>query len=230
MSFTDFTVLDIIALVWFLACWIGFGEFSARRARSSPSLVAALLAFRREWMRRMREREHHQSDATILNNLLRGALFFASTSIFVFGGLVALLGTAQRVTEVFAELPFTAPFSLWLWEMKVLMLIYIFVYAFFKFTWSAWQYNALSIVVGAAPAPDAPAADAARYVEAASGMAGLAGESFNRGVRAYYFSMAAVTWFLHPLLMVVAASWVTYVIYRREFGSATLAALQAGAR
>ena len=39
------------------------------------------------------------------------------------------------------ELPLASPFSLWLWEMKVLLMIYIFVYAFFKFTWATWQYN-----------------------------------------------------------------------------------------
>ena len=178
-------------------------------------------------MEQVRVREQHQSDATILSNLLRGALFFASTSIFLLGGLVALLGTAQRVTEVFSQLPFTAPFSLWLWEMKVMMLIYIFVYAFFKFTWSAWQYNALSIVVGAAPGPSATPEAAAGYIEAATRVAGLAGESFNHGVRAYYFSMAAVAWFIHPLLFVAAVSCVTLVIYRREFASPTLAALLA---
>jgi uncharacterized membrane protein len=53
----------------------------------------------------------------------------------------------------------------------------------------------------------------------------LAGESFNHGIRAYYFSMAAVTWFLHPLALVIAATWVAYVLYRREFASPTLDAL-----
>jgi len=228
MSLADITVLDAVALVWFFACWIGYGRFAERRARSAPSLIVALRAFRVRWIERICAREQHQADATLLSNLLRGALFFASTTIFILAGLVALLGTAQRVTEVVSQLPFTAPFSLWVWEIKVLILIYLFVYAFFKFTWSAWQYNALSIVVGAAPGPAAKPEAVAAYTKAASRMAGLAGGSFNDAIRTYYFSMAVVTWFLHPVLLIGATAWVTYVVYRREFASPALAALQGG--
>jgi len=228
MSLSDFTVLDIAALVWFLVCWIGFGRYSQWRARSTPSLVTALRVFRGRWIERLCSREQHQSDATLLSNLLRGAIFFASTTIFILAGLVALLGTAHRVTEVVSQLPFTAPFSLWLWELKVLILIYIFVYAFFKFSWSAWQYNALSIVVGAAPGTAAKPEVVGSYIETASRIAALAGESFNDAIRTYYLSMAVVTWFLHPILLIVATTWVTCVVYRREFASPTLAALCAG--
>lgn len=99
-------------------------------------------------------RTTEQADATFLGNLLPGALFFASTTIFILGGLVVLLGTTQRVTKLVAQLPFSTPFSVWLWEIKVLLLIYVFVYAFFKFSWSAWLYNEFSIIVGAAPSPN----------------------------------------------------------------------------
>jgi hypothetical protein len=62
----------------------------------------------------------------------------------------------------------------------------IFIYAFFKFTWSALQYNALSIITGASVRDP--------YIVSAANVAILAGESFNHGIRAYYFSMAAATW------------------------------------
>lgn len=226
---SDLTIPDVLAFGYFLVCWIGFGRFSLWRARSTPGLVAALRVFRRRWMEGLCQRENHQADATILGNLVRGALFFASTTVFILGGLFALLGTAQKVIDVVAELPFTGPFSVWLWEAKALLLIYIFIYAFFKFTWSAWQYNALSIMVGAAPGPDVAPSVRAPYVASAADIAALAGESFNHGIRAYYFSMAAVTWFLHPLALVIAASWIAYVLYRREFASPTLDALLAHA-
>jgi uncharacterized membrane protein len=225
MALTDFTILDVIALVWFLACWIGFGQYAKRSARSKHSLIGALRVYRERWMQRMCAREQHQADATLLANLIRNALFFVSTTMFILAGLVALLGTAQRVTELVAGLPFTAPFALWVWELKVLLLIYLFIYAFFKFSWSAWQYNALSIVIGAAPQPPVPEDEAKRYVEVASRIAALAGDSFNLAIRTYYYSMAVVTWFLHPLVLIVAATWVTFVLYRREFVSPTREAL-----
>ena len=225
MSLTDFTTLDVVALIWFLVCWVGFGQYSKRSARSRQNLIGAMRVYRELWMERMCAREQRQADATILTNLLRNALFFVSTTILILGGLVALLGTTQRVVEVVSRLPFTAPFALWVWEVKVLILIYLFIYAFFKFTWSAWQYNALSIIVGAAPKPPVDPQRAERYVELASCMAALAGESFNLAIRTYYYAMAVIGWFLHPLILMVTATWVTYVLYRREFASPTLSAL-----
>ena len=49
--------------------------------------------------------------------------------------------------------------------------------------------------------------------------------NFNNGLRAYYFALAALTWFLHPWLMVAATGWVVYILYQRELHSKTLAAL-----
>jgi uncharacterized membrane protein len=189
-------------------------------------LVSALRTFRRRWIEQLCQRENHQSDATILGNLLRGALFFASTTVFILGGLLALLGATPKMTVLAQRLPITEPFSPWLWDAKALLLIFVFVYALFKFTWSAWQYNALSILVGAAPCPAASKETRESYITSASSIAALAGESFNHGVRAYYFSIAAVMWFLHPIALIGAATCVAYVLYRREFTSPALAALR----
>lgn len=225
MTFFGVTPLDLVALAWFLACWLGYGLHAAWLAQRRPSLVSAVRVFRQRWTERMCERENKQSDATILGNLLRGALFFASTTMFILGGLVALLGTTPKTIEVVAKLPFTGPFEVWVWEVKALILIGIYVYAFFKFTWSAWQYNVLSILLGASPAIDADPSERMHHGEIATRVAALAGESYNNGIRAYYFSIAPMAWFIHPLLLIAATTIVTFVIYRREFYSPMLSAL-----
>ena len=51
-----------------------------------------------------------------------------------------------------------------------------------------------------------------------------AARHFNNGLRAYYFGLAALAWFIHPLLLMMATFWVIFVIYRREFRSSTLLA------
>ena len=225
MTVSGVTPLDMIALTWFLACWLGYGRFATWHARKRPSLVAAVRVYRQRWTERMCDRENHQSDATILGNLLRGALFFASTTMFILGGLVALLGTTPKIIEVVAQLPFTGPFEVWFWEFKALILISIYIYAFFKFTWSAFQYNVLSIVLGASPAPGGDSHERVRYIETAARIAAMAGESYNNGIRSYYFSIAAMAWFIHPLLLIIATAIVAFAIYRREFYSPMLSAL-----
>jgi len=224
---TDFTWSDALSLAFFVACWVGFDQFSTRKAKQSPSIIGTLRVYRTLWANRLCRRDNHAADVTILTNLLRYVFFFATTTVFILAGLVALLGTTDKVIEVVSRLPFSGGFVVWVWEVKVVMLIYIFVYAFFKFTWSAWQFNATSILVGGTPAPgDSP--ETARHAEAVSRLVALAGESFNYGIRAYYFSMAALSWFLHPWIFVVCSAWVTLVLYRREFHSPTLDALLVG--
>jgi uncharacterized membrane protein len=174
----------------------------------------------------MAERESHIADATLLGNLLRGALFFASTTVFILGGLVALLGTAPKVAELVSQMPFATPTDPKLAEIKAVILILVYVYAFFKFTWSAWQYNVLSILVGAMPARGGDNLVRDKYADAAGQVAALAGESYNNGVRAYYFSIPLMAWLVDPILFLVGTLIVTIVLYRREFNSPIMNALR----
>jgi uncharacterized membrane protein len=51
-------------------------------------------------------------------------------------------------------------------------------------------------------------------------------ESFNDGLRAYYFAFAVVGWFISPLVFFLATVGVLAILYRREFKSDVLAVLQ----
>jgi len=216
---------DAIALACFLLCWGGFGAMARWLGRRKPSLISSVNTFRTRWMRRICQRDSHIADAALLGNLLRGALFFASTTIFILGGLIALLGPAMG--DVIARLPYSAPVDPWVLELKALVLIAVFVYAFFKFTWSAWQYNVLSIIVGGTPrAADTDPDGLASYAENAAHIAGLAGDSYNRGIRAYYFAIALLAWFVGPLMFLGVTLVVTVVLYRREFSSPMLESLR----
>lgn len=222
---------DIIALASFLGCWLGYGRVAKMLTRRRPGLIATINVFRDRWMHQLCERDNHVADAALLSNLLRGALFFASTTVFILGGLLALLGTGAKVAEIVAELPYAARAESWLLEVKAIVLIMVFVYAFFKFTWSAWQYNILSIMVGAAPLAgrDSPA-DVDAFVEGAARIAFLAGESYNNGMRAYYFAIPLFTWFVDPIVFLIATLVVAFVLYRREFASPMLDSLRHAAR
>ena len=226
VKFPSASMADAIAAVVFLICWLGYGQVAKWIAPKCPSLVTVVRGFRQRWIERICERENHTADATLLSNLLRGALFFASTTVLILGGLVALLGTAPKVAEVISQLPYTTPKEPLIAEIKSLFLIFVYVYAFFKFTWSAWQYNVLSILVGAMPKPDSKTQVRSDYAEAAARVAALAGESYNNGIRAYYFSIPVIAWFIDPLLFLGATVAVTIVLYRREFHSPILVALR----
>ncbi|MEQ1669384.1 MAG: DUF599 domain-containing protein [Hyphomicrobium sp.] len=217
---------DVIAAGVFFICWFGYGFAAERAARNRPSLITAIQSFRRAWIERMCTSDNHVADAALLGNLLRGALFFASTTVFILGGLAALLGTAPKLADVVSQLPYSPSADPRLAEIKILTLILFYVYAFFKFTWSAWQYNVLSIMVGAMPAHGSAAKLRPGFSEAGINVASLAGDSYNAGIRSYYFSIALMAWLIHPLLCLMTTLAITIVLYRREFYSPMLRALQ----
>jgi uncharacterized membrane protein len=54
----------------------------------------------------------------------------------------------------------------------------------------------------------------------------LAAESFNDGLRAYYFAFAVIGWFISPLAFCLGTAAVIGILYRREFKSDVLTVLQ----
>jgi uncharacterized membrane protein len=121
------------------------------------------------------------------------------------------------------DIPFVIDATKAEWELKILTLVLIFIYTFFKFAWSLRQFNYSVILLGAAPPPsEADGEQAKTFAEGAANVIALAVSNFNRGMRSYYFGLAALAWFLHPALFAVASLWVVAVVYRREFRSQTL--------
>ena len=218
------SLADLIAPIWFFAAWLGYTAF-ADRGHDVHNLNSAMSDYRRLWMRRMLDRDVRMVDTQILGNLMRSMSFFASTTMFIIAGLVAVLGARDKAMEVLRELPFTVESSTVLWDLKVLLLISVFVYAFFKFTWAFRHYNYCLILVGAVPAPDRLDDDCERIAERAARIANSTGRHFNRGIRAYYFGLAALGWFLHPWIFMALSAWVVLVIYRREYRSNLLETL-----
>jgi len=219
-------VADYIALVWLFVCWVGYTAFADRPNRDAPNLVEALHRYRVRWMERMLERELRTGDVNILAALIRSNALFASTTIFILAGLMTLLGGFGAARGAVSELSFAVQASRELWEVKGIVLLLIFVYAFFKFVWSMRQFNFALVLIGAAPMrEDVNAPDRPRFAERTARLITRGVNTQNRGLRAYYFGLATLTWFIQPWAFVVACIWVVLVLYRREFRSITLRAL-----
>jgi uncharacterized membrane protein len=220
------TGLDIAGLAVFVCAWLGYSAFAEHHSRRVPNLHNTMDVFRREWMVRMIMRENRMVDVNIMRNLTRSSQFFASTTMLVLGALIALTGYVQQTIDVVSGLPFTTRSSARLIEIKILLLVVIFTYAFFKFTWAIRQLGHCSTLLGAAPPP--PQDDPEQHAPIINRIARItsyAQINFTTGLRAYYFGLAALAWFLHPLLMIVATAWIIYVLYAREFRSDTLKAM-----
>ena len=216
----DLTILDLAALALLVVCWGGFNAIVFRpRSGKWASLSRIMVRYRHEWMSEMARRELRMIDTMIQGSVLQGCTFFASTAILLVGGLLALLGATDRALGIVQDLPFAVETTRTLWQIKVLGLVTVLIYAFFKFAWAHRLYTYCIVVMGATPMKET--SESGRFARRAARLLDLGALHFDGGIRAYYYTLAATAWFLHPILFMVSTLWVTAVLMRREFRSRT---------
>lgn len=243
--FSIMPLVDWLALAVFVLLWVGYAWFARFWGLRTPSLMATTQRYRRLWMLQSTARDPRVLDGIITQSLSNNPSFLASTSILVIGGLAAVLGTTDRAAELVREIPFAEATPMLVFEFKILVLVSVFVFAFFRFTWSMRQYVIAGVVIGAMPsakefeqaeaaAGAAPAAGAQSFdvldrdavANRVAALLGLAADTFNDGLRAYYFAFAALCWFLSPAFFMVGTLLVILVLYSREFRSDVLQVLR----
>ena len=228
IALTHEIIVNSVCLIWFAICWVGYTYYAQRRAARSPCLATELHKYREYWMQRVMLRDVRVGDAALIANLERNVSFLASTAILILAGLLTLFSVTDEIRYLVEQVPLALHSSYLAVQLKILLLVIIFVYAFFTFTWSMRQYGFCSIILGGAPQldeEDVTEQERHDYAKYAARIIDLAGLSYNHGLRAYYFALSVLAWFINPYLFILASTFVAAVLYRREFKSRSLKAL-----
>ncbi|MBC8337296.1 MAG: DUF599 domain-containing protein [Rhodospirillales bacterium] len=217
---------DILAFVWYMALWMGYTAIADRQGPGQRQMARVMHDNRVRWMQRMLERDNRMADVNIVIAHMRSATLFASVTILILAGVMTILGNLGKAREVVSELSFAVGASRELWEIKAFVLMFIFVYAFFKYAWCLRQFNFTLIFIGGAPLPEeVNPQERKEYPERAARLMDRSITTFNRGLRSYYFGLALLAWFVGPIYLAVSAVWVVAVLYRRDFRSVILQTL-----
>lgn len=222
----DFSMTDWLAVALLFVCWAGYSWYAYQASAKRPCLVSGLREQRKQWMLQMTRRDNRIVDATIVGNQLRGVTFFASTTVLILAALVSLLAASDQSINALSQITGAKPQSMAAWEFKVVLLIGMMIYAFFRFTWSLRQYKFLGVMVGATPSPNTDENKLARHAQRSAAVANIGAYSFNSGLRSYYYALGALTWFASPWLFTLSSVIVTVILYTREFYSNTVTELQ----
>ena len=108
--------------------------------------------------------------------------------------------------------------------IKLTLPLLLLVSAFLAFVWSNRLFGYCAVVMASVPNdPDDPKA-LPRAAKAAE-INITAARSFNRGLRAVYFGMAALAWLAGAVPLVIATLVTCVVLWRREFASKSRLAL-----
>jgi uncharacterized membrane protein len=221
-----FSLLDVLALAGFIGAWLGYAMLIEFTPHGRGGLNGLMHQYRDIWMHRMLARDMRMMDGQVIAALQNGTAFFASTSLIAIGGSLTLLRSSEELLTIIGALPFGVPTTRVAWEMKVMGLVIIFIYAFFKFAWSYRLYNYVAIMVGAAPpASEKDNPEAKTFAHRTAVVITEAGRHFNRGQRAFFFALGYLGWFLGPLPLMATTAGVVAVMWRRQFASDSRAAL-----
>jgi uncharacterized membrane protein len=215
--------LNLVALAVLVAAWAGTGWFIEHPPARRPSVSVLMAGYRRDWMAQMVTRQPRIFDATIIESLRQGTAFFASTCMIAIGGGVAVIGNSDRMRGLTDDLTIIAgevPI-----EVKIIVVLLLLANALLKFVWSNRLFGYCSILMAAVPNDPMDPRAYPRAAQAAE-INITAARSFNRGLRAIYFALAALAWLLGPWALMAGTGAATLVMLRREFASASRRVIQ----
>lgn len=214
------TPADLFALAFFLCAWLAFEAVVDHSPWRHKCLSGLMAQRRREWMLTLAERDLRMIDTAIVAGLQQGSAFFGSATILAIGGCLALLGSTDAVLQIYRDLPFTSEMPRGIFELKVFGLTTICVYGFFKFGWAYRLFNYCSILIGGVRhTQHAPAEERNAAALRAGEMNIIASRHFTAGMRAIFFSLAYLGWFLGPEALVASTVFVMIVLARRQYFS-----------
>jgi uncharacterized membrane protein len=217
---TSLSPPDLAALAFFIGAWMAYAILIEWTAHGRRGLNAEMDTYRDGWMRQMLARQNRIVDTHITASLQNGTAFFASTTLIAIGGSLTLLRSTDEMLAVFGALPFGTAMTRAEWEAKTLGLAIIFVYAFFKFSWSYRLFNYVAVLLGAAPPPEEKdTAEAQAHARRTAKLSEEAGRHFNRGQRAFFLALGYLGWFVSPWVFMATTAAVLVVMWRRQLAS-----------
>ena len=209
--------MTLIATLFPLFCWFAYNYSVPLIERRRPSLSVIMSMQRRRWVANATRRES-PLDAILAGNLMGAVSFLASTSALLVLAVFAAFGQVPALMEALKTVEIGGNYAVPDIQIHLVAMLAIFVLSFFAFTLALRQFNHFCIMLGAI---DHTGHVTESEIEAIAQLNSLAAKNFNNGIRAYYFSVSMVAWFVNEWFSIGAALLtVGFLIHREFFSSA----------
>lgn len=212
---SQFTALDALGLGLLAMAWAGLGLVIERPMMGRRSVTVMMSEVRRAWMRQLVKRDVRIFDSQILGGLRQGTAFFASSSLLAIGGVLTIAGNSDALETVGGGLLGDGPVEVL--QVKLLVVGVLLGEGFLRFVWSNRVFGYCAVVMASVPEPGHP--DAHAVARQAAELNIRAAYNFNRGLRSIYFALAAMTWTIGAVPLMVATAVCVWTLLEREFAS-----------
>ncbi len=207
--------MNLIISLFPLFIWLAYSIAGKWLDNIRPSLSHLMNMQRVRWVQNAVHRDN-ALDAILSSSLMNSVAFFASTTVLLILALFTVFGQIDILHDALINI---RP------ELKnseiiqhLIILLATFIVAFLYFTMSLRQFNHYCIMLGAA---DHSEQENENEIIAIASLNTLGARNFNQGIRAYYFSVAMLIWFISPVFsFLVSFLILIFLIYRDYFSSA----------
>jgi uncharacterized membrane protein len=220
------TILDWLALALFFVAVLAYARYADHIG--DRLLNARMREVRAIWMRRYLERDDRVLDSILTGHSINSIALFSSATLLIVVALLGVLTNADAAYYVATTSSFVTHTTKELFQVKLIGLVCVFIYGFYRFTWALLQYNYLLALTASAPLPgDLTPETAKAMAQQLSVVLNAAVTSFHSGFRTYYYALAWVGWFFHPIVFMVAILFVTFILVYRQIHSPAAGAIAA---
>lgn len=210
-------MLTLLQTAFPLLCYFAYRIVVPLVEKRRPSLSVIMNMQRRRWVANATRRES-PFDAILSGNIMGSVSFLASTAVLLILAIFAVFGQVPALLEALNSLSPERHYNSAEVQMHLVVMLVMFVLAFFAFTLSLRQFNHFCIMLGAIDHSE-PTSD--EEIDAITRMNALGAQNFNSGIRAYYFSVATVAWFVADWLPIVTCVATILILVHREFFSSS---------
>lgn len=209
--------LDLAALGFFLAAWLLYEPLLKLLSRRGGATINTdMTVIRTAWMRNMVGRENRFMDGQLLGQALNSASFFTSSNLILIAALGGALFGGERTFRTASSLVVIQTSSRVLFEAQLALVVICLARGLLDLIWAIRQLNYCIAAIGSVPVEVADEHHHA-FGDVAARLLNPALSSFNAGVRAYYFALAAAAWlFGAPAFMAATAGAVSLLLWRQR--------------
>lgn len=209
--------IALISTFFPLLCYFAYNIIVPQIEKLRPSLSVIMNMQRRRWVANAAVRES-PFDAILSGNIMGSVSFLASTAVLLILAIFAVFGQVPALMAALDSLSLDRVYTVLDVQLHLVVMLAMFVLAFFAFTLSLRQFNHYCIMLGAM---ERGGAISEQEIDAITAMNALGARNFNSGIRAYYFSVATVAWFVSEWLPIVTCLVTILILAHREFFSSS---------
>ena len=216
---------DVLALSAFFVAVIAYSRYADHSG--DRLLNARMREIRTRWLQRYLRREDRVLDSILTGHSINSIALFCSATLLIVVALLGVLSNTDLAYALATRSSFVARTTVELFQIKLIGLVCVFIYGFYRFTWALLQYNYFLALLGSAPLKEQMTPPAMDLIgNQMSIVLNSAVTSFHSGFRTYYYALAWVGWFFHPLLFIAATAFVTFVLVFRQIASPSAGAIK----